>query len=72
MHGSVDLGAEEAVERTAREPEHLCEHPDARGAEVALHVGDGRVLGKAMLSESCNRPIWDNNSEPDRTRTGAR
>jgi hypothetical protein len=26
------------------------------------------LSGKAMLPDSCNRPIWDNSTEPDRTR----
>jgi hypothetical protein len=30
------------------------------------------LSGNAMLSESCNKPIGDDNSEADRTRTGAR
>src|SRR5690606_7227587 len=38
--------------------------------------GPGRSLsqvlsGNAVLSEACNRPVWDNGGEADRTRTGA-
>jgi hypothetical protein len=49
MNRGLDLRPKEAVERTAREAEHLREHADALGPEVALHVGDRGILDALLL-----------------------